>query len=360
MRVVVTGATGNVGASVLEALGREDGVTEIVGIARRLPHPRFEAAFPKVDFVTADVAQSDLEHRLRGADAVVHLAWRLQPSRRPRELDHTNVEGSRRVFEAARRVGVRVLVYASSVGVYSAGPKDHAVDESWPRDGISTSLYSRQKAQTEKLLDDVESQSPDLRVVRFRPGLVFKREAASEIRRLFLGPLVPRWALSERALRVLPKHSDLVFQAVHASDVAEAVRLALLSDVRGPFNLAAEPALTSQTLADALDARPVPVPAAAMHALASITWRLRLQPADPGWMDLLFEVPLMDTGRARRDLGWAPTRTATSALLELLDGMREGAGMATKPLAPAGRSMEEASVHSTGMHATAGHGTHDR
>ena len=94
MRIVVTGATGNVGTSVLEALARDERVDEIVGIARRRP----EWTNPKTRFVTADVAEADLRPHFAGADAVIHLAWLIQPSRDERELERVNVRGSRKVF----------------------------------------------------------------------------------------------------------------------------------------------------------------------------------------------------------------------------------------------------------------------
>ena len=175
MRVVVTGASGNVGTSVIRALQGADDVDEIVGVARRLPALSFE----KVNWVQADVTSSDLEHHFRGADAVIHLAWLIQPSRDPATLRRTNVEGSARVFHAAGRAGVPTLVHASSVGAYSPGPKGRRVDESWPTGGIPSSAYSRHKAEVERLLDRFEAEHPKARVVRLRPGLIFKREAAS-------------------------------------------------------------------------------------------------------------------------------------------------------------------------------------
>jgi UDP-glucose 4-epimerase len=45
-------------------------------------------------------------------------------------------------------------------------------------------------------------------------------------------------------------------------------------------------------------------------------------------------VPIMDTTRARTELGWSPRHTAADALLELIEGMREGAGEDTPPLSP--------------------------
>jgi nucleoside-diphosphate-sugar epimerase len=330
MRIVVTGATGNVGTSLLRALGRDDRVEEIVGIARRMP--RWQP--PRTRWVQADITTTPLEPIFRGADAVVHLAWLIQPSRDLRELESVNVTGSQRVFEAAAAAGA-ALVHASSIGAYSPGPKDRRVDESWPTDGIPSSFYARHKAACERALDDLEARHPELRVARLRPALVFKREAAQEIRRLFAGPFLPSPLLRPSLIPVLPVVDRLVLQAVHADDVAEAYRLVATDPgARGAYNVAAEPVLGPRELGDLLGARPVRVPAKALRAAADLTWRARLQPTPPGWLDMGLAVPVMDTRRAREELGWTPQHGAGEALLELLEGMRERAGADTPPLDP--------------------------
>lgn len=330
MRVVVTGATGNAGTSVLRALGKAPEVESILGLARRRP----EADFAKTTFASADVAGDDLVPHFRGADAVVHLAWLIQPSRDLRITHRANVDGSRRVFRAVGEAGVPALVYASSVGAYSPGPKDRRVDESWPTGGIDSSFYSRQKSEVERLLDSFEQEFPDTRTVRLRPGLIFKDAAASGIRRLFAGPLVPTSLLRPSLVPVVPDTEGLRFQAVHSLDVAEAYALAVTRDAHGAFNVAAEPILDPPELGRLLGARPVPVPAAALRGAAKLSWKARLQPTPPGWVDMALGVPLMDTSRARGELGWQPRRTGGEALLELIEGMRASDGVETPPLSP--------------------------
>ena len=331
MRIVVTGATGNAGTSLLAALAADPQVTEIVGLARRTP--RWE--WPKTRFVAADVAADPLEPHFEGADAVVHLAWLIQPSRDEHTLEAVNVHGSRRVFEAAARAGARALVHASSVGAYSPGPKDEAVDESWPTGGTPTSFYARHKAAAERALDEVEAAHPELRVVRLRPGLKFKREAASGIRRLFAGPLLPSPLVDPKLVPVLPWPRGLRLQAVHADDAAEAYRLAAVRpDASGAYNVAAEPVLDPATVGPLLGARVVEVPVAVVRAAADGSWRLRLQPTPPGWLDMGMAVPIMDCRRIREELGWAARHDAGAALLELMRGMRDSAGASTPPLDP--------------------------
>ncbi len=330
MRVVVVGASGNVGTSLLAALAAEPGVESVLALARRVA----DLEFPKTEWAHADIATSDLARRFRGADCVVHLAWVIQPSHDQERMWRTNVEGSARLFRAANEAGVRNLVYASSVGAYSRGPKDRLVDETWPTDGIRTSFYARHKAEVERRLDRFEREAPEVRVVRMRPALTFKREMGTEARRLFLGPFVPNPLLRPGAIRVFPDTPGFRFQAVHTDDVAEAYRLAITSAASGPFNLAAEPVLDSREFARLLEARLVRVPGSALRAVTAITWRLHLQPTPAGWIDLALGVPLLDSTRARTALGWVPKRTASEAFLDILAGIREGAGLETPPLAP--------------------------
>ena len=338
MRVVVTGATGNVGSSLLQALSTDDRVQSILGLARRPPWTAFgpratdEWRPEKVEWAGADVVTSDLVSLFRGAQAVVHLAWLIQPSHRLDVLRATNVDGSERVFRAVAEAGVPNLVYASSVGAYSPGPKDRPVDESWPTAGIDSSFYARHKAEVERLLDTFEGEHPGIRVVRLRPGLIFKREAASGIRRLFFGPLVPTRLLRPQWIPVVPATDRLVFQCLHTSDAAEAYRLAITSDARGAFNVAADPVLDGAELGRAVTARPVPVPGAALRILADVSWRLHLQPTPPGWVDMALSVPVLDSSRARRELGWEPRVNAREALLDLLEGLAEGADWPTPAL----------------------------
>jgi UDP-glucose 4-epimerase len=317
MRVVVVGATGNIGTSVLRSLENEEQVESILGIARRRPALRV----PKTEWAEADIVTDDLVPHFRGADAVVLLAWLIQPSRDRNKLWMTNVEGSTRVIRAVEEAGVPALLYASSVGTYSPGPKDRRVDESWPTGGTPTSYYARHKAEVERRLNSFEREAPEVRVVRMRQALVFKREAATGIRRLFAGPLLPSILARPSLINLIPE--------------IESLRgLALTREVRGAFNLAAEPVLDSHEVGRILNARPVPMPARLARTGADLSWRLHLQPVSAGWFDMALNVPIMDTTRARTELGWTPEWSADEALLDLLEGLRTGAGLDTPPLSP--------------------------
>jgi nucleoside-diphosphate-sugar epimerase len=338
-RVVVIGATGNIGSSVVTVLSDDPTVESIIGLSRRVP----QWQVPKTQWVQADIAVDPLVELLRGADAVVHAAWLFQPTHRPATTWQTNVLGSLRVFDAIARAEVPALVYLSSVGAYSPGPKADLVDESWPTHGWPGAAYTREKAYLERVLDGFEHQHPRCRVVRLRPAFVFKREAASQQRRLFAGPFLPGRLVRPSTVPVVPDVPGLRMQAIHSSDVASAIGLALSRPVRGAFNIAAEPPVDAGLLAECLSARTVPVPAAGARAAVAALWHLRVVPASPGLFEAALRLPIMATDRARNELGWSPRYSSREAIEEFLAGLRERAGLPTPPLAasvPGGRGRE--------------------
>ena len=85
-------------------------------------------------------------------------------------------------------------------------------------------------------------------------------------------------------------------------------------------------------MAERIGVRSFPVPARVVRRLADLSWRLRLQPTPPGWLDMALNVPLMSSERAREELGWEPRHSGVEALEELLEGLREGHGAETPPL----------------------------
>ncbi len=342
MKVVVTGATGNVGTTVVEHLLATRDDVEVVGLARRVPPASADdpdsgrRTWAGLD-LSDDACLPALRDALRGADAVVHLAWGFQPSHRADYLEQLGVGGTRRVLEAASVEAVPHLVHMSSVGAYSPKVDDLPVDESYPTSGIRSSMYSRHKAAAERLLDDHEAEVAAGRsdgpvVARLRPGIVGQRDAGSALLRYGLPGVVPGRAVT--LLPVLPLDRSLLVPMVHAADVADAVCRVVERGATGAFNLAAPSPITPADIAAALGARHVPAPGRLLRAAVSASWQAHLQPLDPGWIDLALQVPLMDTRRAHDELGWTARRPAVSTLEETVAGMRDSASGSTVALRP--------------------------
>lgn len=333
VRIVITGATGNVGTALLAAL---DPAHDVVGLARRLPDTTAEP-YRRAGWRAADLgvrgAEQELTRLFDGADAVVHLAWAISPVRGDPPMWRTNDHGTRHFLAAAAAAGVPHLVVASSVAAYGPAPRWEKVPETHACTGIAHSAYSRGKAALEALLDRFGERHPEVPVARLRPCAIVHRRAAGEFARWLLDPVVPARIVGGRRLPV-PLWTGLRAQAVHTADVAEAVQLILERRFAGAVNLAAPEVLDSDALAEVLGGRRIPVPKPVAQVAVRAAWAGGVLPVHPGWLELADRAALADTTLAETALGWQPRYDAASAVAELVAGLRSGEGAASPPLAP--------------------------
>lgn len=322
-RIVVTGATGNLGSSIVPALlasGRE-----VVSITRHRPMTSPWSELDGVRWQTADIGVDALDPSwFEDAAAVIHLAWAIQPSHHPEAMFRTNVTGTRRVLDAAVAANVPQIVHASSVGAYGTRERGAHANEAADTDGAPLLGYSWQKAYVERLLDVVERDHPQTTVTRIRPAVVLGAAAAVRVHALFAGR-VPRSVVA-----TLAEHADaapIPFQVVHPDDVADAVVSVLDRRFAGAVNLAADGILGGSPPGGRAGMR-------AVAALAAIGWRLRIIAAEPGWIRLAACAPLLDTGRARTELDWTPRWSAQALLADFAAGLREPQRAHRRPAAP--------------------------
>ena len=343
LTVAVTGATGNVGTALLRRLtDPASGVAEVRGLARR--QPPGTPPYDRVRWHLVDIGTSTsgtlLPAFLEGVDAVVHLAWALQPGREPERLRQVNVDGTRRVVSAAVAAGVRHVVHMSSLGAYAPAAVGQRVAEDWPVTGIPSAQYSRDKSDAERVVREVVGRRSDVTLTVVRPTLVLQPVASSSIGRYFLGPLVygAARALPDAVGRLLPLPAPaLQVGFVHADDVADAIVRMLDRRAAGPFNLTADPLVDAGELARILGTRRLPVPAPLVRTALWAAFHTRLVPTEPGWLDIALRAPALDSSRARTVLGWTPEHPGDEALREFLAAFGRGEGAPVHPvLEPAG------------------------
>jgi UDP-glucose 4-epimerase len=329
LTVAVTGPTGDLGISVVNALERSRAVKSIVGMARR-PFDPAERGWKKTEYRQGDVTDAaSVRGLVKDADVVVHLAFAiLSASDATREL---NVDGSKRVFEAAAKAGAKRICYASSVAAY--GFHDDNPDwltEDIPPRGSPEHPYSEQKAEVERVLGEVLLRRPGTVAYAFRPCIVAGPEARTMLEE------IPYYRLSEampdpvaRLLGSLPALKPVIpdpgtrFQLVHEDDVASAFAAGVrgLGDP-GPYNLAGSGTLTMSNVADALGWYSVPVPKPLLDATAEVATRLPLMPEAVAWIHSVRKPVLMKTDRAKTKLRWRPKHSARATLKEMAEAQR--------------------------------------
>ena len=324
LTVAVTGPTGEIGKPFVAALEREDGVERVLAMARR-PFDPAALGWGKTEYRQGDILdRAAVDALVADADVVVHLAF-IVVKATAGSYD-INIEGSRNVFEAAVAAGAKRLVYTSSVAAYGyhdegdSGP----LTEATPARGTERHAYSHQKAEVERVLNEaVERAAIDVYV--FRPCIVAGPEAPALIAQL---PYVQLEGKVPAALRealgrvpgvkpVLPDHG-VPFQLVHHDDVASALVAAVLGrGSPGIYNLAAAGEITLTDLANELGWHAVPIPRRAVDVAAQAFRRVPALEVEAGWLEALRAPMIMDTTRAREQLGWAPAFDARATLSAL-------------------------------------------
>ncbi len=320
LTVAITGPTGDIGRSVVRALERTPQVDRIIGMARR-PFDPAAHGWKRTEYRRGDVLDKNSVHQLvAGADVVVHLAFLIFGGHD--ETRDVNLRGSRNVFEAAVAAGAKRLVYTSSVAAYGFHRDNPDVlSEDVPTRGTPDFYYSAQKAELERLLDQVANgSSTDVYV--FRPCIVAGPDAPTLVEgftgQKLLGERVRHlWRLVDALPLVKPvlPDSGVPFQLVHHDDVATAVRAAVVGrGAPGTYNLAGEDSITVSDVARALGWRTFPVPGPAVAAAGEVVSRAPFVPAEAGWIDALRKPVLMDMAKARRELRWRPRHDAHETL----------------------------------------------
>jgi UDP-glucose 4-epimerase len=324
LTIAVTGPTGEIGISAVSALERQPEVDRILGMARR-PFDAAAQGWTKTEYRRGDILDRGAVDDLVGAaDVVVHLAYLIMGSRE--QSRQINLTGTRNVFAAtvaAQRP--RRLVYTSSVAAYGYHHDNPVpITEDVPARGTAEHYYSAQKAECEALLRETTADS-DLEVYVLRPCIVAGPKATilADLMpwRQLLGKLPAAlrgpFAAAQGLLPLVPDPGVRI-QLVHHDDVAEAIaRAAVGAGSPGYYNIAGDDTVSVAQVARATGTRSIRVPAAAATAASALIARLPLVPAAAEWIHTARTPMIMDTSKAKQELGWQPRYSATETLTEM-------------------------------------------
>jgi nucleoside-diphosphate-sugar epimerase len=319
LTVAVTGPTGTFGFGLLPLLQADDRVGRVVGVARR-PFDPTEHGWTKMEYRRGDVRDpAALEEAFTGADVVVHLAF-LIVGGTPETTRAINVEGTLNAFRAAAKAGAKRFVYASSVAAYGFhGDNPVPMTEDWPTRPADRLFYAQEKAELEALLQEEAGKHPELQMYLLRPPVVLGPHTVGG-KDILPGPLAPLAKRLQGRFRRLPVPvpalvPDLPLQFVHEDDVGRALLQCIVAaGPAGAYNIAGDGVLSAVDVARELGFFAVPVPGRPTQAAARAVSKLPFLPSFAQWVEAVSHPAVMDTSRAKDELGWEPRYTSLEAL----------------------------------------------
>jgi nucleoside-diphosphate-sugar epimerase len=324
LTVAVTGPTGTFGFGLIPLLQADDRVARITGIARR-PFDPATHGWTKLEYRRGDVRdEAALREAFAGADVVVHLAFLVTGDAPAEVLRAVNVEGTLNAFRAAARAGARRFVYASSVAAYGFHPDNPVgMTEDWPVRPAARLFYAQEKAELEHLLQAEAAGAAGPALYLLRPPVVLGPHAVGA-KDLLPGPLAPLGrALASRIGRSPVPLPALVpvlpLQFVHEDDLGQALlRCVLAAGPPGAYNIAADGVLSTADVVREFGLIPLPLPSGPARLAARAVAALPFLPPAAQWVEAASHPAIMDTTKAKRDLGWVPRFTAREALRDTL------------------------------------------
>ncbi|WP_222848888.1 NAD-dependent epimerase/dehydratase family protein [Trebonia kvetii] len=328
LTVAVTGLTGTLGLGLMPLLEADARVAHVTGVAR---HPFDPAAhgWMKTKYLRGDVRDAEmLREAFRHADVVVHLAFQVTGAVPGETIESVNIGGTLNAFDAAAAMGARRFVFASSVAAYGFH-RDNPIGmtEDWPTRPAARLFYAQEKARLEHLLQDRATTTTDgPALYLLRPSIVLGPHAvgAKSLPSGLMGRLA-RGSVGWAGRMPFPVPvPELPVQLVDEADVGQALlQCVVAAGPPGTYNIAADGIVTASTVARELGVRSFPVPPRLTQAAARALATLPFLPPVAQWVEAASHPAIMDTTRAKEELGWVPKFTALETLRDTLRQYRK-------------------------------------
>ena len=299
MKYVITGGSGYIGSRLVEFLANRDD-TERIAIADvkppRIPHARTE--FHRTDVRDRAALQALLE-RVQ-PDALIHLAFVLNPIRDEETMYDIDVNGTFNALDAAARVGTQQVLVTSSTTAYGAWPDNpEPIGEDWILRGQPDFAYARHKTDADRICQLWAADHPDRTMTIVRPCIVLGPNVDNYIVRAWdSAPFLPRFR----------GEPDQHVQFVHEDDLAEAISGLLVGRHAGAFNVAGDGLMTWQETADVAGIKVRTMPFGFFYGLNKLMWRLRVPGTEspPGNLHFIRNPWVCSNEKLKQTMGWEP------------------------------------------------------
>jgi UDP-glucose 4-epimerase len=296
VRYLITGGSGYIGSRLVERLSELD-ETERILICDVRPPRVFR---PNVEYRELDVRDAGAVHEtvaLERPDALVHLAFILNPMHDEAAMYEIDVGGTHNVLEACSQADVGQVLVTSSSTAYGAFPDNPVpLTEEHPVRGVPDFEYARDKAECDRLCQLWALRHPDRVMTIVRPCIVFGPNVDNYIVRLWTKqPFQADFGLPDPGI-----------QFVHEDDVVEALSVLLSGRVAGAFNVAGDGVMPAGECAEIIGLRRRRMPLGLMRRLASVMWKLRQSETPPGNLHFAIHPWIVSNEKLKRETGWQP------------------------------------------------------
>jgi UDP-glucose 4-epimerase len=299
MRYVITGGSGYIGSRLVDLLSRRQDTEKIV-ICDLAPPATYRPGteYERVDVRDRKAVRTVLERAK--PDALVHLAFILNPSHDEHFMYDVDVNGTNNVLEAAAAAGTGQVLVTSSATAYGAFPDNPVpLTEDDPVRGVAGFAYARDKTESDRLCQLWAAKHPDRAMTIVRPCIVFGPNVDNYLVRLW----------TKQPFAADPGTLDNDIQFVHEDDLVEALAALLLGRHAGAFNVAGDGLMTMRECAEMIGSPIRRMPMRAYRALARTMWRARLSEAPPGQIEFAEHPWIVSTEKLRQTTGWSPRHT---------------------------------------------------
>jgi UDP-glucose 4-epimerase len=309
-RVLITGVSRFLGLRLARELDKDDGIEAIVGVDVDEP----PLPMDRVEFIRADIRSPLIARVIEAADpdAIVHTNIASSPGLLGgrSQMKENNVIGTMQLLAAAQRSDrVKKVVMRSSTAIYGYGPGEPSL---LPEDHASRPVdlrgYAKDCADAEQYARDFGRRRSDLDLVILRTQNV-------------VGPTVTTSMTYYLSLPVIPSAFgyDPRLQFLHEDDAATALRLALVEDCRGIYNVAAEGIVYLSQAVRRLGKVQVPLLLPTAEMAAGFIRQLGLVDFPADQLKLLLYGRVVSIRRARQAFGFAPKYTTEQTLVDFRD-----------------------------------------